>query len=425
MTKHWGTADVVVIGAGIVGLATAWSLLDRGREVTLLDPGPPGGEASSGNAATLAHYAVEPLARPGLLPTLPALLFAPGSPFHLRWRHLPRLAPWLWRFLGAATAARTATATDTLHRLLSPAMDDWQALHAALGNAAPETALYRRGALTFFRQQRRWQAERDDFAARERLGIPQDYLDARQVAELEPALEGVAQAGVFFPAAGHLADPEALAGWLARRLAARGARLVAARATGLSRHAGRVRIATDSGTWCAEHVVIAAGAWSAPLARSAGDAIPLEVERGYHLEFPDAGTRLSRPCCPAENAFYMTPLAGRLRIAGTVELGHPRDPANPRRLAYLRRHGEAILGPLGPASHAWLGLRPSLPDTLPVIGPASLPGVTHAFGHGHLGLTLAATTGRLVAEHLDGTAPEWLARCQARRFTRPASANKP
>ncbi|SDJ47664.1 NAD(P)/FAD-dependent oxidoreductase [Billgrantia gudaonensis] len=418
MSNRHGKADIVVIGAGIVGLATAWALIERGREVTVLDPGPPGGQASSGNAATLAGYAVEPLAHPGLLTQLPALLLSPSSPFHLRWRHLPRLAPWLWRFLAAATPARTAAATRTLHHLLAPAMDDWQALHATLGTGTSATALHRRGALTFFRQRRHWQAERDAYIARERLGIPQRYLDARQVAELEPALEGVAQGGVHFLAAGHLADPQALATRLASRLAERGVDFRTARVTGLDGAGGRVRIDSDLGSWLAEHAIVAAGPWSATLARCAGDRIPLDVERGYHLEFPDASTRLSRPCNPAENAFYMTPLAGRLRIAGTVELGHPRDPANPRRLAYLRRHGEALLGPLGPASHEWLGLRPSLPDSLPVIGPARLPGVTYAFGHGHLGLTLAPTTGRLVAESLSGASPSWLEACHPQRFTR-------
>ncbi|WP_163559884.1 FAD-dependent oxidoreductase [Halomonas sp. NO4] len=411
-------ADIVIIGAGIVGLATAWALLERGRAVTLLDPGAPGGEASSGNAATLASYAVEPLGHPGLLSQLPALLFAPSSPFHLRWRHLPRLAPWLWRFLAATTPGRTAAATQTLHRLLTPAMDDWAALHAALGADTPETALHQRGALTFFRRRRHWRAERSAFTARDQLGIPQVYLQAHEVAELEPALAGIAQGGVHFPAAGHLADPRALAERLASRLAERGADFHAARVTDLSGAGGRVRIDSDLGCWHAEQAVVAAGAWSAPLARAVGDRLPLEVERGYHLEFADTPARLTRPCNPAENAFYMVPLAGRLRIAGTVELGHPRDPANPRRLAYLRRHGEAILGPLGPAQHAWLGLRPSLPDSLPVIGPARLPGVAYAFGHGHLGLTLAPTTGRLVAESLAGTAPAWLAACHARRYSR-------
>lgn len=411
-------ADVAIIGAGIVGLATAWALLDHGREVVLIDPGTPGGGASSGNAATLANYAVEPLARPALLPSLPSLLFSPDSPFHLRWRHLPRLTPWLLRFMGAARRAQADHACRTLCHLLAPSPEDWRTLHASMQADQEAVTLHQRGALYFFRQSRNWQAARSDFKARQRMGVAQAYLDARETAELEPALEGIAKGAILFPDAGHLDDPLQLAGCLARQLERRGATFILDRATSLERHASGVSIQCDTGCWRAEQVVVAAGAWSRPLARSAGDRIPLDVERGYHLEFSGAESLISRPCCPAENAFYMTPLVGRLRIAGTVELGHPADPANPARLAYLRRHAEAMFGPLGPASHEWLGLRPSLPDSLPVIGPATMPNVTYAFGHGHLGLTLAPTTGRLVAASLAGKAPDWLRHCHASRFRR-------
>ncbi|WP_181870022.1 FAD-binding oxidoreductase [Halomonas sp. DQ26W] len=411
-------ADVAIIGAGIVGLSTAWALIEEGREVVLIDPGPPGGEASSGNAATLANYAVEPLARPSLLPTLPSLLFSPASPFHLRWRHLPRLTPWLLRFVGAARRSRTEHATRTLCHLLAPSLDDWLALHSSIQTDSEAAALHQRGALYFFRRTRNWQLARSDFEARQRLGVAQLYLNAQETAALEPALDGIAQGAILFPEACHFGDPLRLANGLAKQLERRGATFIPARAVSLERHAHGVSILTDAGDWHAEQVVVAAGAWSQPLARSAGDRIPLEVERGYHLEFSGAETLLSRPCCPAENAFYMTPLEGRLRIAGTVELGHPADPANHARLAYLRRHAEAMFGPLGAASHEWLGLRPSLPDSLPVIGPAAIPNVTYAFGHGHLGLTLAPTTGRLVAASLAGKAPHWLRHCHASRFAR-------
>ncbi|AMD01524.1 NAD(P)/FAD-dependent oxidoreductase [Halomonas chromatireducens] len=412
-------ADVAIIGAGIVGLATAWALLDQGREVVLIDPGSPGGEASSGNAATLANYAVEPLARPSLLPSLPSLLFSPDSPFHLRWRHLLRLTPWLLRFVGAARRSQAEHASRVLCHLLAPSRHDWLALHASIqSDDSVAAAMHQRGALYFFRQSRNWKAARSDFEQRQRLGVAQAYLDAQEVASLEPALEGVAKGAILFPDACHLGDPSQLAACLARKLERRGATFIPARAASLKRHARGACIHTDAGSWLAEQVVVAAGAWSQPLARSAGNRIPLEVERGYHLEFSGAEALLRRPCCPAENAFYMTPLAGRLRIAGTVELGHPADPANPARLAYLRRHAEAMFGPLGPASHEWLGLRPSLPDSLPVIGPAAMPNVTYAFGHGHLGLTLAPTTGRLVAASLAGKAPDWLRHCHASRFGR-------
>ncbi|MGQ4879393.1 NAD(P)/FAD-dependent oxidoreductase [Billgrantia sp. LNSP4103-1] len=413
-TQH---AEVMIIGAGIVGLACAWHLQQGGLEVVLVDPEPPGSGASSGNAGTLASYAVEPLAQPALWRQMPHLLFSPGSPFHLRWQHLPRLAPWLWRFLKASNRRSAEQATRVLSELLAPATDDWQRVLDDLKGKDEGVTLHRRGALYFYRSAKGWHEAQHDFAVRERYGVAQERLDSRALTALEPALEGLAQGGILFPDACHLSDPLTLAQRLAERLVSRGARLMRAQALGLQARDARLHIDTDQGPWQAERVVVAAGIRSQPLARAAGDDIPLEAERGYHLEFPAARELVSRPCCPGEHAFYLTPMAGRLRIAGTVELGHPDDPANPGRLDYIRRHAEALFGPLGEPSQRWLGLRPSLPDSLPVIGPASaLPGVSYAFGHGHLGLTLAATTGRLLAASLRGDAPAWLAGCSAARF---------
>jgi D-amino-acid dehydrogenase len=165
--------------------------------------------------------------------------------------------------------------------------------------------------------------------------------------------------------------------------------------------------------------VLCGGAWSAALAAQMGDRIPLDTERGYHIEFDLQDTLLNRPCCPVESAFYMTPMVGRLRVAGTVELGSIHDPANPRRFDYLEQHVRRVLGLGEPVARRWLGLRPSLPDSLPVIGPSpNEPRLIYAFGHQHLGLTLAGATGQLVSECIAGTAPSWLERFSARRFTR-------
>lgn len=408
-------AEVLVIGAGIVGLACAWHLQRQGYEVTLMDPEPPGSAASSGNAGVLANYAVEPLAQPAIWRQAPALLLSPHSPFHLRWRHLPGLIPWLWRFMRHANRRSAAQAGHTLSLLLAPAIDDWRQILDDLEESG--SLMQQEGSLCFYLSAKGWQEAQSELAERERFGVVQERLDAKALAALEPALEGLAQGGILFPEACHISDPLTLAQRLAERLQQRGARLVRARAVGLETQDGRVDIATDQGAWQADKVVIAAGAWSRPLAQACGDRIPLISERGYHLEFPAVRKLVSRPCSPGEYAFYLTPMQGRLRIAGTVELGHNDDPANPKRLDYIRRHAEALFGPLGEPSHTWLGLRPSLPDSLPVIGPAtSLPGVSYAFGHGHLGLTLAATTGRLLAASIEGNAPAWLATCGAGRF---------
>jgi D-amino-acid dehydrogenase len=187
--------------------------------------------------------------------------------------------------------------------------------------------------------------------------------------------------------------------------------------TGLAAGAGGVRLSGPGLVVTAQKVVIAAGARSRPLAAQAGDRIPLDTERGYHLEFPTAAPLLNRPVCPVDLGFYMTPMDGRLRIAGTVELGGLNAPPNPRRLALLDRGVRQFFPELGQPSSQWLGFRPSLPDSRPVIGPSTKsPDVIYAFGHGHLGLTLAPATARWVANFVAGRAVPSAADFSAARF---------
>ncbi|MEX0730908.1 MAG: FAD-dependent oxidoreductase [Aquisalimonadaceae bacterium] len=406
---------ICVIGAGLIGLATAWSLLQRGHQVTIVDPDRPGHGASFGNAATLATYAVAPIAHPGLWARMPGLLFSDTSPFRIRWQRLPRLAPWLFRFLRETSPGRASDNAMVLCRFLEPALEDWRAL---LADIEADGLLLRRGCLYFHTDSAGMRGAQGEIAMRDRLGVHQQILSADDVARLEPSLAGRSAGGVLFPDAAHVNDPLAVSQALASAIACRGGHFLEARVTGLRGNGAGVVVATDQGELAAERAVVAAGAWSGSLARMVGDRIPLDTERGYHLEFPMDTPLLERPCCPVERAFYMTPLSGRLRVAGTVELGSIDDAASEERFRFLQAGAESILGrDLGEPSSRWLGFRPSMPDSLPVIGPSGRNDrVIYAFGHGHLGLTMAATTGRLVADVIAGTAPEWLAGCSAARF---------
>jgi len=217
-------------------------------------------------------------------------------------------------------------------------------------------------------------------------------------------------------------DPAALTQGLQRESQRRGAAFQRAEVTRLdTQRDGWIDLSGPRMGLSARTVVIAAGAWSRPLALQAGDAIPLDTERGYHLEFATPTQQpISRPICPVELGFYLTPMRGRLRVAGMVELGGLRAPADRRRLGVLHRGARQLFPDLGEPSSRWLGFRPSLPDSLPVIGRArKASNVIYAFGHGHLGLTLAAATGRLVAGLLNGRAkPDRLAPFVASRFGR-------
>ena len=293
--------------------------------------------------------------------------------------------------------------------MLTDALPAWREIAAEAGLS---DLLRTNGCLYLFRRESDFAAAAWAQALRAELGVRQEVLTPAEVAALEPGLPSMTGRGLYFPDAMHVIDPAALTLGLLEAAKARGADVRRARVTRLEIGDRRIRLSGPELSLEAANVVIAAGAWSKPLARQAGDPVPLETERGYHLEFAMHDPPVRRPVCPVDFGFYMTPMAGRLRVAGTVELGGLTAPPNPRRLAYLERGVRQFFPDLGRPSGEWLGFRPSLPDSRPVIGRArDSPNVIYAFGHGHLGLTLAAITARLVAgliggrDHSGRTAP--------------------
>jgi D-amino-acid dehydrogenase len=411
------TVEIAIVGAGVVGLATALRLAADGREVLLIDPNEPGSGASFGNAGTVAEYACMPVGTPSVLRALPKLLLDPDSPFSLRWPGLLQLAPWLVRFMRQSLPAATRANALALAGLLADALPAWEDM---AGEAGLEDLLRRNGCLYLYRRESDFAASAGGRAMRAGFGVHQEILTPQEVAALEPGLPATATHGLFFPDSINVTDPATVMRRLLGAAAGRGASVRQAAITGLQVETGAVRLSGQGFSIKAGTVVIAAGARSRALAAQAGDRIPLETERGYHLEFRTDAPLLTRPVCPVDLGFYMTPMAGRLRVAGTVELGGLAAPPNPRRLALLDRGVRQIFPKLGSPSSEWLGFRPSLPDSRPVIGPSrGNSRVIHAFGHGHLGLTLAPITARLVADLIAGRGdPARLAPFAADRFGR-------
>lgn len=389
--------DVAIVGAGIIGLAIAFRLAADGREVVVVDPNEAGSGTSYGNAGTLAPYACAPVGNPDVLRNLPNLLLNPDSPLTIRLAALPALVPWLSRFIWQSTPARARRNGYALAGLLKEAMPAWRALAE---QARLSDLLRYEGCLYFYRGK---VPQKDgEWAARLRneLGVRQEWLTSEEVARLEPALPRAA-GGLFFPDAAHTIDPAVMT----RRLAAeaKGASFERARVDRLEpQDSGRIRLICRDRTIEAHTAVLAAGAWSQSLAEQGGDAIPLATERGYHIEFAMHACPINRPVSPVDLGFYVTPMAGRLRVAGTVELGGLSAPLNPKQIALLERGVRKLLPGLGPVQSQWLGCRPSLPDSLPVIGRSRRhPNLIHAFGHGHLGMTLAGVTSRIIASLIE------------------------
>jgi glycine/D-amino acid oxidase-like deaminating enzyme len=397
--------DVAVVGAGIIGLAVAFRLAAAGRTIVVVDPNDPGSGASYGNAGAIAPYGCAPIGNPDVLRNLPDLLLGSDSPFAMRTAALPSLLPWLLRFLWQSTSSRARRNGRALQSLLKEAAQAWNDLAAQAG--VSELIRYE-GCLYVYRDKA--PAKNGDWAARLRdeLGVRQEWLTSDDVARLEPALPRAA-GGLFFPDAAHFVDPPMLTRRLAAAAQSHGASFQRARVERIDPNvSGPFRLGCGNVIIEAPKVVLAAGAWSRGLARQVGDEVPLDTERGYHLEFAMDVCPITRPVSPIDLGFYVTPMAGRLRVAGTVELGGLSAPLNRRRTALLERGVRKLFPDLGAPQSQWLGFRPSLPDSLPVIGPSRRhPGLIHAFGHGHLGMTLAAVTSLIVAGLVEGGNGVW------------------
>ena len=392
-------ARVAVIGAGIIGLACAHRLAREGHAVSVFDPDPEGDKCSWGNAGAIATTEVVPASVPGALLRVPGWLLDPLGPVSLRPAHLPSMAPWLLDWVRAGRPARVATIAAALAALLGRVYDDLTPLLDALGLA---DSLHRRGALTVYTSAAALARDADAWALRRRHGIVCEAIGGAAARALEPALASTIAAAVFTPDWSHVSDPKALWAALLASVRASGVTLVAARVADIARP-GRVRLASGEEAAC-DAVVLAAGAWSAALARGAGDRVLLESERGYNMTLPQPNVALDREIIFAERHFVATPLSVGLRIGGAAEFSGLAAPPRHARARVLAELARAYLPDLArDGGTAWMGQRPTTPDSLPVLGPSPRRAdVIYAFGHGHLGLTLAATSARLVADCVAG-----------------------
>lgn len=397
-------AEIAIIGAGVVGLAIAEALMTRNlaRDIVLIDPNPAGMGASYGNAGTIADYAVMPVGTPDVLRNLPSLLFDKNSPLAIRRAGLLSLMPWLARFAWQSLPRQAAANANAIAHLLVGAADLWGDLADRIGARA---ILQPKGCLYLYETKAAFRAAQTDMAGRRALGIEVDLIAPEALRQMEPNLPEVQGGAAFFPKAVFMADPSAMVQRLAAHLAT-DVHLIQGRADKIMRHTGGVTITGDGVHVTAKRVVIAAGAHSRALARSAGDFVPLDTERGYHVEWDMTAPRLTRPTCPTTRGFYLCPMTGRLRVAGTVELGGLTAPPSPHRIAALIDGARQIFPDLGAPDRTWMGFRPSMPDSRPVIGPSRQGAdVIHAYGHGHIGLTLAPITAQLVADLIAGQRP--------------------
>ena len=405
---------VAVLGGGIIGACAALAAQRAGWRVTLIEPGPPGGEqaASYGNGCWLSPSSVVPPAVPGLWRKLPNFLADPLGPLAIRWRYLPRAAPWLLRYLLSGwTEARVLRTGHALRALVV----DAPGLHAALAEEAGVGYLIeRRGLLYIYPSRVDFQAEALAWRVRRETGVRWLEIDADELRQREPDLDRRYGFGVLVEEGGHCLNPGAYVAALVAQATAQGMRQVNARATGFEITGGRlVAVRTEQGDVPADRAIISAGAHSRALAREAGDDLPLETERGYHSVIEGAAFGPRTPMMPSDGKMSLTMTNTGLRVSGQVEIAGLDAAPDWRRAEILRDHllrsfpGLPRAVPAG-AVRVWMGHRPSMPDGLPCIGPASASAdILHCFGHGHVGLVAAPRTAELVSAWLTGAPPSF------------------
>jgi D-amino-acid dehydrogenase len=400
---------IVVIGAGIVGAASAVALTREGHQVTIVEPGEPGREqaASYGNGAWLSPASVVPMSMPGLWKKIPSYLLDPLGPLTIRLSELPRLLPWLIRFIYAgATVGRIEATAQALSALLS----DSPARHAKLAEEAGVQDLIKRtGLLYVYPDRSAFEAETLAWRLRRDNGVHWRELNAEQLRAKEPSLDYRYKFGVLVEEGAHCADPGNYVAALVRHAQLQGATLLKAHALGFNVHAGRLRsVLTNTGEIICDRAVVAAGIQSRSLALQAGDRVSLESERGYHVVISDPEAAPRIPVMPSDGKMANTLTLEGLRVSGQVELASVGTPPNWKRAAVLLNHALRTYPGLPrqiPEERIsrWMGHRPSTPDGLPVIGPASAcPDIVYAFGHGHVGLASGPATASIVADILAG-----------------------
>ncbi|WP_428032132.1 NAD(P)/FAD-dependent oxidoreductase [Ancylobacter sp.] len=398
-----------VIGGGAVGVATASLLLREGLDVVLIERGGLGEGASFGNAGVLAPSSVVPMSMPGTLLKVPGYLLDPLGPLSIRWSYLPTLAPWLARFVKSGTRERVQAQARALKPLLDDSFSAWLPLVRHAGN---EALIQRDGFLAVYRSEADFAGDALGFKLRRDNDIPYEMLRGADLWAFEPSISRDYTIGVLFRQCGHTLNPNRLVRTVGEAFRRDGGRLVEARALGFSLEGGELKgIETDAGLVPAQAAVVAAGAHSRPLAASLGDDVPLDTERGYHVLIADPETLPQRPILDASAKFVSTPMETGLRMAGTVEFAGLEAPPNWTRADHLLTLGRRLfpgLAPQYPEARVsrWMGFRPSMPDSLPVIGRASAcRDVVYAFGHGHVGVASAARTGMAVSDLLTGRMP--------------------
>jgi D-amino-acid dehydrogenase len=409
---------VAVIGAGIVGVSTAIWLQRAGIDVVLIDREGPAAGTSFGNGGVLASCGVIPVNSPGLLKNAPGMLIRPDSPLFLRWSYLPKMLSWLLAYNLRANARDARHVAKALTGILHDSLEQHQAL--AKGTGA-EKWLKSSDYVFAYNDRDAFKKDAFGWSVRAEMGFKWDEMNAEEFNIYDPIFQGSRKFAVRLKNHGTITDPGKYVEALAAHVEKQGGKICIATVEDIVVENGKTTgVATDNGKIDCDGVVLAAGVWSKNLAEKLGVRVPMETERGYHIELINPNVMPRAPYMLTSGKFVITPMEGRIRCAGIVEFGGLEAPASEGPIKLLKKQiHDAIPGIKYDRIDEWMGHRPAPSDSIPLIGPIrNVDGVYAGFGHHHIGLTGGPRTGRMIADMITETKTTMdLAPYEVSRFT--------
>ena len=389
-------SSIGVIGAGIQGVCIALNLIKKDFQVTLIDRDDPGkNSASYGNAGHFSPYASLSMNRPDILIDVPAMLLNSTGPLALKWNYVPKMIPWFIKFIKNCTKKKMMHTAKYMHQILDLAIPAYDELFQEVD----VTGLVDSKGIIYFWTEKDLKSRDMEINIRKELGIEQKLLKPHDIHDLEPHIKKIYHAGVLYPGARHARNPRKILIKLFELFLQKGGKFKKENVETINFSTeGKPIVKTNSNLYTFDKATIACGAFSKKLTDQTDEKIPLDTERGYHVHFKGHDHLLSRPVIFLNRGFGITPMEQGLRVVGTVEFGGLKNPPNKKRIINLVNNAKYILPELGKHEDEWLGFRPTLPDFLPVIGPSkNHKNLFYSFGHHHLGWTLGAISGKIIA----------------------------
>lgn len=404
-TEDVSPRRIGVIGGGITGISTAHFLRKDGHDVTVFDPGDPGTGTSSGNSGVISTGSVVPTATPDILMRVPKMLLDPYGPLSVRWRYLPRIAPWLFSLVRNGMPDRIEANAKAKAVLLDHAYDTYRVMLADTGTGGFVREI---GSMAVWESDAAWQSAQWTIDLMRTCERKFDILSEDEIRQMEPGLQPIFKHGYFVPGNGAISHPGDLVTALHTAFIAQGGTIVKQPVDRIERVDGVARrLVTGDIEHDFDILVISAGAWSNKFLKQVGHSVLLDAERGYHIMLPQPDPGLNRPILIAQDTMFMSPMAHGMRLTTGVELaGTETPPDYTRARRMVSRAARAVRNLDKTEQSAWLGFRPSTPTSVPILGPA--PGednVYCAFGGGHIGMTLGPISGRVTADLVAGRDP--------------------